>query len=96
METEMGKFKMGEFPHQNIRMELIDMQKKGMPILGIQMRSQAMLNVASVILKEIKTRRHQKIYLVYSEVLLKKKRKISVNNMGKTTKRMRIYWKIHI
>ena len=55
METEMDKFKMGEFPHQNIRVELIDMQKKGMPIQGIQMRSQAMLNVASVILKGIKT-----------------------------------------
>lgn len=56
METEMDKFKMGEFPHQNIRVELIDMQKKGMPIQGIQMRSQAMLNVASVILKGIKTK----------------------------------------
>lgn len=44
METEMDKFKMGEFPHQNIRWKL-DMQRKGMPIQGIQMRSQAMLNV---------------------------------------------------
>ena len=33
----------------------VDMQEKAMPIQGIQMRSQVMLNVASVILKGIKT-----------------------------------------
>jgi len=32
VETETDRFKMGEFPHQNIRAELIDTQEKGMPI----------------------------------------------------------------
>lgn len=52
----MDRIKMGEFPHQNSRVELVDMLEKAMPIQGIQMRSQVMLNVALVILKGIKTK----------------------------------------
>ena len=57
-QTEMDRIKVGEFPYQNSRVEhgiLGRHAVKGMPIQGIQMRSQVMLNVASVILKGIKT-----------------------------------------
>ena len=50
----MDRSKMGIFPHQNIRVELVDFQEKAMPIQGIQMRSQVILNVASDTLKRIK------------------------------------------
>ena len=50
----MDRIKIGEFPHQNIRVELVDLQEKAMPIQGIQMGSQVILNVASVTLKRIK------------------------------------------
>ena len=54
----MDRIKMGEFPHQNSRVEhgiLGRHAVKAMPIQGIQIRNQVMLNVASVILKGIKT-----------------------------------------
>ena len=74
----MDRIKMGEFPHQNSRVEhgiLGRHAVKAMPIQGIQMRSQVMLNVASVILKGLRLTRYKQIYLFYSEVLLKKKKK---------------------
>lgn len=59
-----------------------------MPIQGIQMRSQAMLNVASVILKGIKTNETSENLpsLFRSTSKKKKKGKISVNDIGKNYK----------
>ena len=74
-ETEMDRFKMGEFPHQTIRVELVDMQEKGMPKQGIQIRSQAMLNVASVILKGIKTNETENLPSLFRSTSKKKKKK---------------------
>ena len=86
-ETEMDRFKMGEFPHQNIRVELVDMQEKGLPKQGIQIRSQAMLNDASVILKGIKTKETENLPSLFrSTSKKKKKRKISVMTWEKNYK----------
>ena len=74
----------------------VDMQEKAMPIQGIQMRSQVMLNVASVILKGLRLTRYKQIYLVYSKVLLKKKGN-KCKWLGKKLQReCKIYWKRHI
>ena len=79
---------MGEFPHQNIRVELEDMQEKGMPKQGIQIRSQAMLNVASVILKGIKTNETENLPSLFRSTSKKKKKKENkCNDMGKKLQR---------
>ena len=53
----MNRIKMEESQHQNIRVELIDTQEKGLPVQGTQTKSKAALNVEQVILKGIKSNR---------------------------------------
>ena len=45
---------MEEVQHQNMRVELINTQEKGLLVLGTQTKSKAVLNVEHIILKEIK------------------------------------------
>ena len=98
----MDRIKVGEFPYQNSRVEhgiLGRHAVKGMPIQGIQMRSQVMLNVASVILKGIKTNKiSENLPCLFRSASKKKKKKENKCKwLGKTLQRKcKIYWKIHI
>ena len=71
-----------------------------MPVQGIQMRSQVMLNVASVILKGIKTNEISENLPSLFRSTSKKKEKKEGNKckwLGKKLQReCKIYWKRHI
>ena len=87
----MDRIKVGEYPYQNSRVEhgiLGRHAVKAMPIQGIQMRSQVMLNVASVILKGIKTNEISENLpsLFRSTSKKRKKEEINVNGLGKNYK----------